>query len=293
MDLRTTLLVAFASLALTACDSSEPGQTTTSPQLYGEFACFRCHSRERLQGVKPADGGGLAGYLRASGGGLTRRPVIVPDGRDHYSLDLLGDQEGRGRHPGMERKLCFACHPIQSDGMGHGARIYPSGSLDTGAGEDCAGACHSWLSSRTTVVGPGGRSWTGSERPADLLNGEKNPHRKIYREGWQRKGTDDRYLVEAVAPGCSGCHLIKDVSHGQKPTCLDCHRWDNHDDSGGMHEKHIGFAGATLPQGMQNACGWCHAFGASAPQVSAGACYNCHLSAHAPRGENGSPQLGP
>ena len=290
-------------------------------EVVSDFQCFECHQTQRIFGIKGPENGSLRSFLIGANAGLRLTPGLLPTAPDSFQLQL----PRRGRHPAASGEdgggvgSCVECHPIFSEGIGHGMRVYPNGmSTDEcvachhsvpnenphepgrqepirpfAGGWDCAATCHDWLKNSVTETGPTGRVYTGTLRPGALLAYSTNPHHAIWNEGYRRPGGDTSIRVSYIGPGCGGCHNLFDPSHGATPTCLDCHAWDKHDARNGPHALHLAAIGDRLPDGADMACAWCHGFAAPDLDTPRAACYNCHLSAHAPAGAPVHVALGP
>lgn len=188
-------------------------------------------------------------------------------------------KQGRGVHSQADLSRCLWCHNPHDAAAPH----FPPGVNATD--RNCAPACHAWVDG--TVVQPGftNRSgvtptYSGTIRPGELLETVSNKHSEtVYAQN-----------------GCAGkCHNlvpnpVPTPRHGTITLCKQCHNYNweetaNKQDN--LHDTHgtlIGGEAAAAdpgnsPANSQECSFYCHS-----PTQSPGraACWNCHLSAHAP-----------
>ncbi len=252
-----------------------------------EVDCNHCHKDLTLP--NPSYSGARA-WLAAKGLGMRRLDPIFPAPGTRFILDW----PERGGHDLAADQKCSTCHPVRNeDGLGHGLRTYPKPGEVFAKEVDCAASCHTWLPAEASITQPFGvgAGWQGSLRPAALLKGASGGHGTIWRKGL-RPEDQKAFMVPAFGPGCGGCHNLASEDHGSIVGCMDCHVL-----SAGkvdQHALHVGlittWQAAMDPKGYAaktKACDYCHVNVNGRTELSAAACYNCHLSGHQPLNADG------
>jgi hypothetical protein len=254
--------------------------------------CKVCHDYNLLEKTVSDEDRGIKEWMSGHAGGLVRFDPAIPSPAVQIEFPWIK----RGRHAQSDMKDCSACHPVLSDGLGHGIRSYPSPVMDMvfSGGKSCAGNCHEWIKESVGTAGfknaeGQNPSYKGSLRPAALLQDAENAHSVLWKEGMR---PESGYIkISAFNPGCGGCHNVSAESHGTISSCLDCHSFGG--SSGELHKMHVSWItdnadenNADQPQ--MSFCAYCHRDDSVPPDKSSAACYNCHLSGHQPVGKNGT-----
>jgi len=230
--------------------------------------------------------------------------------RAHGGLRLDGATNGfkliwphRGTHSASDvfdpPKSCRSCHLISSEWIAHLPAMYPHETEDGMPGADCANACHTWLPSdqQTLIYDVHKRQYrilNYPGQPAAMLKGIESAHTNVWLNGYSWPGEIRSPIKLArIVPGCQGCHNMGSSEHGAITTCTDCHQFLNSKSAVNLHRRHL----EVLSEGIKKPfpslksrsdarCGFCHDF-KEAPNDckvnAAAACYNCHLSGHAPK----------
>ena len=289
-----TALAVLVFLAA-ACESEE-GDDDLGTRAAGLPTCEACHVPEALA----ADVSTLPGrdWAQVAGRGAVQSTTFIYGASQPYSVVW----PRRGRHDDVAPARCTtSCHPVSSQGLRHGLSVYPPGAheLAFAPATDCAARCHLWLptTARSEGFAPAAGeapAYDGSFRPADLLAAVETGHTRIFDQGYEGDFTA-RYVAR-LKPGCAGCHNVQSERHGALVGCMGCHRMrGSGEELHWMHVDRINERRADVDPGHADdtACSYCHGFSSERSELTAGACYNCHLSGHQPVGEDGQPQLWP
>lgn len=246
--------------------------------------CSHCHAMAALRSPIDDPARVPKDWCFDQGLGLWRSDPAIPDGHIHMALIWTE----RGQHSDSED--CGMCHPVDSQGIGHGLRVYPFPDKAFEPASSCAASCHSWLPEEASTEGFENElgirpTWSGSLRPADLLQEVETGHTRLWREGARVDG--DNFRITGFNPGCGGCHNVQAEAHGTIVTCTGCHRFG--DRTNDLHQDHIALIAYEMDEKDPFAvaedleiCAYCHARPESPLERHKSACYNCHLSGHQP-----------
>ena len=253
--------------------------------------CSLCHDLEELKTALSDELAGPREWMSEHGAGMLRLPDPA---FSTGGMTFENPWKNRARHTDADLHYCAYCHPVRSDGMGHGVIMYPkevyADAFSPGA--DCASSCHHWM--KRSIVSEGFENsegakpvYNGTIRPYEMLSAVDNAHTRLFKSGAHMYKPTMR--IASLMPGCAGCHNVREEGHGAVMGCLDCHRMGGY--SGVLHQYHSqaieeeiadkdpGFSGPV--------CGYCHLRGEELDSRERATCYNCHLSGHQPLDENG------
>ncbi len=265
----TVFIILGAVFLVNNCTRDVP---QTTPPLT-RASCY-CHDYSNITQPLSNESAGPREWMDISSNGLIRTSSLISSG----PLDNLSMQwQKRGRHP-QDLQACGGCHKLTNGTQGHSLAFYPPEALSKlyEGGVNCAGQCHTWLSTNITTG-----TYTGSIRPETLLQ-SGDLHSQIYYHGYNGNPSDDTLNVYHLPSGCGACHNYETTRHGFVPTCLNCHNFVNVSALDGsttftsLHTMHSNL--------MPGSCNYCHVSvnGSSPSEQAKAVCYNCHLSGHAP-----------
>lgn len=266
-------------------------ETTELPSVTVE--CKACHNFDSLSQIVSQEQKGIKEWMSVQASGLIRIDPIFPS--PSLSTNMSFPWQKRGRHNSNDLNGCSICHPVRSDGIGHGVRTYPSDTMNTVFAKEksCDKSCHSWLTEAVAAQGfenADGQvpSYNGSLRPTDLLQGSDNAHSDIWKKGASIENSN--FKIVAFNSGCGGCHNVFAESHGTIANCLDCHVFGG--SKGELHANHVSYIAdqadnLDVKHPEITFCAYCHREDEVSTERSNAACYNCHLSGHQPLDKDG------
>ena len=277
------VLAALAAVMVRAEDSPEGAQSEKPARVAAD--CSRCHELASLMGTPDVTLYPPSEHMQRNGGGA----FVWPRRGAHSAADVMDSPGG-----------CRSCHPIVSVEAAHTGSVYPKTPEMFSPGEDCAASCHNWQPSdqRTMIYDVRNRRFRElmfPTRPGEMIEGIESAHTRIWRQGFSRPTSepDNGMRMVRIAPGCVGCHNTGSSAHGAITNCLDCHGFLRPSQDSDLHRKHLAILAAgvrakvpTMRKRADPLCGFCHGFSqapAGSADHEASACYNCHLSGHAPK----------
>ena len=276
-----------AAMVAAACELPPMGPDL-DPGQAADVDCSACHDIGAL--VAPVAAAAPRDWMARVGAGVVRDPgVVTADAEVAYTLGWVG----RGHHELSEESRCAECHPVYVRTSGHGISSYPAASQAEAfePAVDCAAECHQWIPAFADVRSSTRVGYSGSLRPGDLLAADLaagGSHGGIWRQGLvpaEDSPEQSELRVDLLDAGCGGCHNRFSGRHGATFTCTACHDLEADSVDGG-HEAHVDRIDQRYPDGAPTAdgqaCGVCHCRGQEPDALCRAACYNCHLSGHAP-----------